>query len=34
VRGKGTSIKAAEMMAANLALKKLNKASGRNVKKG
>ena len=34
VRGKGTSIKAAEMMAANLALKKLNKAGGRNVKKG
>jgi len=32
VRGKGTSIKAAEMMAANLALKKLNKASGRDVK--
>jgi ribonuclease-3 len=32
VRGQGTSIKAAEMMAANLALKKLNKASGRDVK--
>ena len=32
VQGKGASIKAAEMMAANLALKKLNKASGRDVK--
>jgi ribonuclease-3 len=32
VRGQGTSIKAAEMMAANLALKKLNKASGGDVK--
>jgi len=32
VRGKGSSIKAAEMMAANLALKKLNKTAGRNVK--
>jgi len=32
VQGKGSSIKAAEMMAANLALKKLNKAEVRNVK--
>ena len=32
VRGTGGSIKAAEMMAANLALKKLNKESGGNVK--
>ena len=32
VRGKGSSIKAAEMMAANLALKKLNKADGEDVK--
>lgn len=32
VQGKGNSIKAAEMMAANLALKKLNKANGKNVK--
>ncbi len=32
VRGKGSSIKAAEMMAANLALQKLNKASSKNVK--
>ena len=32
VRGRGSSIKAAEMMAANLALKKLNKAGGGDVK--
>jgi ribonuclease-3 len=32
VQGKGSSIKAAEMMAANLALKKLNKTNGENVK--
>jgi ribonuclease III len=32
VRGKGSSIKAAEMMAANLALKKLNKQGGTDVK--
>jgi ribonuclease-3 len=32
VRGRGGSIKAAEMMAANLALKKLNKATGEDVK--
>ena len=32
VSGKGTSIKAAEMMAANLALKQLNKKRGQNVK--
>lgn len=32
VRGKGSSIKAAEMMAANLALKKLNKAGDESVK--
>jgi ribonuclease-3 len=32
VRGKGSSIKAAEMMAANLALQKLNKAAGESVK--
>jgi len=32
VGGKGSSIKAAEMMAANLALQKLNKANGNNVK--
>ncbi len=31
VQGKGSSIKAAEMMAANLALKKLNKADEKNV---
>jgi len=34
VRGQGASIKAAEMMAANLALQKLNKAVGENVKDG
>jgi ribonuclease-3 len=33
VEGKGSSIKAAEMMAANLALKKLNKADEKDVKK-
>ena len=32
VRGKGSSIKAAEMMAANLALQKLNKDGDENVK--
>jgi len=32
VQGKGSSIKAAEMMAANLALKKLNKTNSKNVK--
>jgi len=32
VQGKGSSIKSAEMMAANLALKKLNKADGKDVK--
>ncbi len=32
VRGKGSSIKAAEMMAANLALQKLNKAGDESVK--
>lgn len=32
VQGKGTSIKSAEMMAANLALKKLNKAAEKSVK--
>jgi len=31
VKGKGSSIKAAEMMAANLALKKLNKAKAKGV---
>jgi ribonuclease-3 len=31
VKGKGSSIKAAEMMAANLALKKLNKAKAKSV---
>lgn len=34
VSGKGTSIKAAEMMAANLALRKLNKTPGKTVKDG
>ena len=34
VCGKGSSIKAAEMMAANLALKELNKVNGKNVKNG
>lgn len=33
VKGKGTSIKSAEMMAANLALKKLNKDKAKSVKK-
>lgn len=34
VRGRGSSIKAAEMMAANLALKKLNQETIENVKEG